>query len=173
MAKLENLGGIAKKNKFTVQVTPPTSLVSEIQASKIDFLAKAVTFPARTLGTTTYRSGGRFALNVPYETTYEGMALTLVNTNDHAPRIFWTDWLEHIQSMDSYNMQYYKKFIGSIKISHFAEDQLFAEEAMSSYQIILHDAYPKGIGAMEYSWAGTELAEFDVDILYSRWTKND
>ena len=54
MSKVENLGGIAKKNRFTVQVTPPRSLVSEIQASKIDFLAKAVSFPARTLGTTTY-----------------------------------------------------------------------------------------------------------------------
>ena len=173
MSQVENLGGIAKKNRFTVQVTKPQSMVSEIQASKIDFLAKAVSFPARTLGTTTYRSGGRFALNVPYETTYEGMALTLVNTNDHAPRIFWTDWLEHIQSMDSYNMQYYKKFIGSIKISHYAENQLFAEESQSSYQITLHDAYPKGIGAIEYSWGGTEFSSFDVDILYSRWTKKD
>ena len=173
MSQVENLGGIAKKNRFTVQVTKPQSMVSEIQASKIDFRAKAVSFPARTLGTTTYRSGGRFALNVPYETTYEAMSLTLVNTNDHAPRIFWTDWLEHIQSMDSYNMQYYKKFIGSIKISHYAENQLFAEESFSSYQITLHDAWPKGIGAIEYSWEGTEFSGFDVDILYSRWTKND
>ena len=173
MSKVENLGGIAKKNRFSVQVTQPTSLKSEIQASKINFLAKAVSFPARAMGTTTYRSGGRFALNVPYETTYEGVALSLMNTNDHAPRIFWTDWLEHIQSMDSYNMQYYKNFIGSIKISHFAENQLFAEESQSSYQITLHDAYPKGIGAIEYSWGGTEFSSFDVDILYSRWTKKD
>ena len=171
MSKLENLGGIAKKNKFTVQVTPPTSLVSEIPASKIDFLAKAVTFPARTLGTTTYRSGGRFALNVPYETTYEGMALTLVNTNDHAPRIFWTDWLEHIQGMNSYNMQYYKKFIGQVKIMNFSEEQNLQEPPSANYEVTLHEAYPKGIGAIELGWENSDLQDFEIDIQYSWWTE--
>ena len=169
MSKVENLGGIAKKNRFTVQVTKPQSMVSEIPASKIDFLAQAVSFPARAMGTTTYRSGGRFALNVPYETTYEGVALSLMNTNDHAPRIFWTDWLEHIQSMDSYNMQYYKKFIGTVKISAYSEDQPI--KTTPKYQITLHQAWPKTISAIELGWENSELADFDIDIAYSRWTE--
>jgi len=60
MSKVDNLGGIARKNRFSVEITPPTSLVSEVQASAINFLAKTVSFPARSFGTTTYRSGGRF-----------------------------------------------------------------------------------------------------------------
>ena len=141
MSKVENLGGIARKNRFSIEIIPPQSLSSSIQSSTINFVAKTVSFPARTLGTTTYRSGGRFGLDVPYETTYEPVSLTMLNTNNHAPRIFWTNWLEHIQGVAgahnrNYNMQYYKKFIGQIKISYYNEThgEAFGED----YNVILH-----------------------------------
>ena len=170
MTKVENLGGLARKNRFSVEITPPTSLGSQIQSSTINFLAKTISFPARSFGTTTYRSGGRFGLEVPYETTYEPVSLTMLNTNNHAPRTFWTSWLEYIQNMNSYNMQYYKKFIGSIKISQYNETHLTAQH--SDYEVILHEAWPKGIGAIEVGWDSSELEEFEIDIQYSWWTSS-
>ena len=146
MSKVDALGGIARKNKFTVEITPPRTLNSSIQASTINFLAKGITFPSRSFGGTTYRSGGRFGLTVPYETTVEAVSLTMVNTNDHAPRIFWTDWFEHIQSVGAdpgrnYNMQYYKNFIGTVKISYY--NNTFKEVGLGTdYKVTLHDAWP-------------------------------
>ncbi len=175
MTKVENLGGIARKNRFSVEITPPSSLSSRIQASTISFLAKTVSFPARSFGTTTYRSGGRFGLEVPYETTFEPVSLTMLNTNNHAPRKFWIDWLEHIQSVEAapghnYNMQYYKKFIGQIKISYYNEthSEAFGED----YNVILHEAWPKTISAIELGWENSELADFEIDIAYSWWTSS-
>ena len=174
MSKVDALGGIARKNKFTVEITPPRTLNSSIQASTINFLAKAISFPARTLGTTTYRSGGRFGLSVPYETTVEAVSLTMVNTNDHAPRIFWTDWFEHIQRIGAdsgrnYNMQYYKNFIGTVKISYYNET--FKEVGLGTdYKVTLHDAWPSVLSAIELGWEAEDLSEFTIDIAYSRWT---
>jgi hypothetical protein len=175
MTKVENLGGLARKNRFSVEITPPSSLSSRIQASTISFLAKTVSFPARSFGTTTYRSGGRFGLEVPYETTFEPVSLTMLNTNNHAPRKFWIDWLEHIQSVEAapghnYNMQYYKKFIGQIKISYYNEthSEAFGED----YNVILHEAWPKTISAIELGWENSELADFEIDIAYSWWTSS-
>ncbi len=168
MSKVENLGGIARKNRFSVEITPPRGLLQDGTAATINFLAKTVSFPARTMGDTTYRSGGQFALSVPYETVFEPVSLTMLNTNNHAPRIFWTKWLEYIQNMNSYNMQYYKKFIGSIKISHYNETH--EKAAREDYSVILHEAWPKGIGAIEVGWENQELEDFEIDIQYSRWT---
>jgi hypothetical protein len=176
MSKVDALGGIARKNKFTVEITPPRTLNSNIQASTINFLAKSVTLPARSLGTTTYRSGGRFGLDVPYETTQEAIGLTMVNTNNHAPRIFWTDWFEHIQSVNpdnrtgnNYNMQYYKNFVGTVKISYY--NDTFKEVGLGTdYEVILHDAWPSTLSAIELGWENSDLGEFDIDIKYSRWT---
>ena len=176
MTKVENLGGLARKDRFSVEITPPTSLSSQIQSSTINFLAKTVSFPARTLGTTTYRSGGRFGLDVPYETTYEPVTISMLNTNNHAPRKFWIDWLEHIQGVAgthnrNYNMQYYKKFIGQIKISHYNES-IHTAGPGAGYVVTLHEAWPKGISAIELGWENSDLSEFEIDIQYSRWTSS-
>ena len=176
MTKVENLGGLARKDRFSVEITPPTSLSSQIQSSTINFLAKTVSFPARSFGTTTYRSGGRFGLTVPYETTQEPVSLTMLNTNDHSPRIFWTDWFEHIQSVDpdnrtsnNYNMQYYKNFVGTVKISYFNDTRIIA--LSPDYVLTLHDAWPSTLSAIELGWESAELIDFSVDIAYSWWTQ--
>ena len=128
MSKVDSLGGLARKNKFTVEVTPPRTLVTDVEASTINFLAKGIGMPARTFGSTTYRSGGRFGLDVPYESTFEPVTITMQNTNNHAPRRFWENWFNHIQDLSSkpagtknYKMQYYKKFIGTIIIKYYNE----------------------------------------------------
>ena len=171
MSKVDALGGIARKNRFTVEIIPPTTLVSVVDASSIDFLAKSVSFPAKTFGTTTYRSTGKFGLDVPYEIAFEPVSLTILNTNNHAARKFWDSWFEHIQSMNSYNMQYYKKFIGTVKISHYSEDAQIADPAQANFQVTLHEAWPKVMSAIEMGWEDSELGDFQVDIAYSWWTQ--
>ena len=175
MAKVDNLGGLVRKNRFSVEITPPQGLRLDGTAAKINFLAKTVSFPGRTMGTSTYRSGGQFSLSVPYETVFEPVSLTILNTGNQAPRKFWNSWFEHIQGVDAeigynYNMQYYKKFIGTVKISTYSEDQPIA--AAAKYQITLHQAWPKTISAIELGWENSELADFDIDIAYSRWTES-
>ena len=48
MSKVDKLGGLVRKNRFSVEITPPNSLSSEIQASSINFLAKTISLPERS-----------------------------------------------------------------------------------------------------------------------------
>ena len=169
MSKLDNKSSYAKRNRFTVEIVPPTTLRTSVQASTIEFLVKSVSFPARTFGTTTYRSGGKFGLEVPYEMTEEPVSITFLGTNDWTPRQFWYDWLEHIQSVDSYNMQYYKNFIGTISILVYDETKKTA--GSPTHKVTLHEAWPKTIGAIELGWESTELVDFEIDIAYSWWSQ--
>jgi hypothetical protein len=169
MAKLDGLGSYAKRNRFTVQIIPPETLVSEVQASDIEFLIKAVSFPSRTFGSTVYRSGGKFGLEVPYEVTEEPVSIVFLGTNDWKARKFWYDWHEHIQSNSSYNMQYYKKFIGTITISVYNEEEVNA--STPTHKVKLHECWPKTVGAIELGWESGELIDFTIDIAYSWWTQ--
>ena len=169
MSKLDALGSYAKRNRFTVEIIPPDSLKTTVQASTIEFLVKAITFPARSFGSTVYRSGGKFGLEVPYEVTEENVSITFLGTNDWQARQFWYDWHEHIQSNSSYNMQYYSKFIGTVTISCYNEEK---DEAKSpSHKVTLHECWPKTIGAIELGWESGELVDFTVDVGYSWWTQ--
>ena len=171
MSKLDNKGSYAKRNRFTVEITKPISMASTVQPSTIDFLVKTVSFPARSFGSTSYRRGGKFALEVPYEMTEEPIDITFLGTNDWAARAFWNDWIDHIQSVDSYNMSYYKDFIGTVKISVYNETEM--DVGNPTHQVTLHEAWPKTIGAIELGWESAELVDFDVSIAYSWWTASD
>ena len=170
MAKLDGLGSYARRNRLTVEIIPPSSLQTEIPARQIEFLVKAINFPSRTFAGTTYRSTGKFGLEVPYEISEEPVEITFLGTNNWAPRKFWYDWHEHIQSTSSYNMQYYKDFIGTISISVYSEE---AKEATGrpTHKVKLHECWPKTISAIELGWESAELVDFTIDIAYSWWTQ--
>ena len=115
MSKADNLGGLARKHKFTVEIIAPKSLNGNPQTAKrnpgsvpaqtIEFLASAASLPGKSYSTTTHRMYG-FGLEVPYEAKYEPVQLTFHNTNDYSPRIFFEDWMSNIARIKSYNMQY-------------------------------------------------------------------
>ena len=170
MARVDNLGGPVKSNKFSVEVTKPTSMRSSVREESINFLAKSATLPGKSLATTNYRYGGKFDLVVPYETTMEPVTIKIMNTGNHAPRIFWNDWFNHIQNTTTYNMQYYEKFIGTVVISHYHDDEENIDPSAASYQVTLHEAYPKGMSAIEVGWESAEFQDFDVDMQYSWWS---
>ncbi len=179
MAKLDGLGTYAKRNRFTVEIIPPTTMSSSVNASSIEFLVKSVSFPAAAFGTTTYRSGGKFGLEVPYERTEEPVTITFLGTNDWTPRKFWYDWVEHIQSTDSYNMNYYKSFIGTCSISVYNEQAKIAGGGQvgsgidaPTHKVTLHECWPKTMSAIELGWESGELVDFSVDLTYSWWTQN-
>ena len=81
MARVDNLGGPVKSNKFSVEVTPPTTMRSSVTPDTINFLAKSASLPGKALATTNYRYGGKFDLVVPYETTQEPVTIKIMNTN--------------------------------------------------------------------------------------------
>jgi len=170
MARVDNLGGPAKKHKFSVEVKPPDSLKSNVTADTINFLAKSVSFPGKSLATTEYRYGGKFALVVPYETTMEPVGITFMNTADQSPRIFWNDWFNHIQDMNNYNMRYYEKFTGVVTLNQYLDEADSIDPSNASYQVTLHEAYPKGMSAIEVGWENADLQDFEIDMQYSWWT---
>ena len=169
MSRVDNLGGPAKRNKFSVEVTPPTSMRTSVTADSINFLAKAVAFPAKTLAMTEYRYGGKFSLSVPYETTLEPVTINVMNTNNHAPRIFWNQWFNHIQNMTTYNMTYYNKFVGTVALHMYLDEAESINPENPSYSVTLFEAYPKGMSAIEVGWENADLQDFEIDMQYSWW----
>ena len=170
MARVDGLGGPVRKNRFSVEVTPPTSMVSSITGTSVDFLAKAVSFPAKTLGGTEFRYAGKYSIKVPYETTYENVAITLLNTGNYSPRKFWNNWFNHIQNNNSKNMQYYDKFVGSVTISHYLDDEESINPTRAAHRVTLHNAWPITMNAIEMTWENAELMDFQIDLNYTYWT---
>ena len=177
MSKVDNLGSLARKHKFTIQIIEPSVLrtgsiegngwgVESSQVpSKIEFLASAASLPGKSFATTTHRMYG-FGLDVPYEASYEPVQLTFLNTNDYSPRTFFEDWMANIARIKSYNMHYYDDFISDVMIT--AYDDLNDKK----YECKLIESWPKSMSAIEMGWDGQDVQTFTVDIQYSWWVSD-
>ena len=178
MSKVDNLGSLARKHKFTIQIIEPSALLNarseygtggsvsgSVNPSKIEFLASAASLPGKSFATTTHRMYG-FGLDVPYEASYEPVQLTFLNTNDYSPRTFFEDWMANIARIKSYNMNYYKDYISDVMITAYDDMNI------SRYQCKLIESYPKSMSAIELGWDGQDVQTFTVDIQYSWWVSD-
>ena len=176
MSKADNLGSLARKHKYTIEIIAPKALRDNegpsfgsvnrfhphITPDTIEFLVSAASLPGKSYSKTTHRMYG-FGLQVPYEAKYEPVQLTFHNTNDYSPRIFFEDWMSNIARIKSYNMHYYTDFISTVKI-HTYDDQ-----DIKRYSCELVESYPSNMSAIELGWDGVEVQTFTVDIQYSWW----
>ena len=166
MTNVENLGGYAQRHKYSVQIIPPTALQSSVGPDKIDFLAKSVLMPRKGFATTEQRIYG-INKTVPYETSFEPVLLTMINTNDWAPRIFWDEWLDHIQNPSTKNMTYYKESVGTVYINHY--DDSHTSIGSPNYTVTLKEAWPENISAIALAWENKDIQDFEISLRYKYW----
>ena len=167
MSEMGNLGGYAQRHKYSVQIIPPTALQSSIGPDKIDFLAKSVLMPRKGFATTEHQTYG-IRRTVPYEQTFEPVLLTMINTNDWAPRIFWDEWLDHIQNPDTKNLTYYGESVGTVYIDHY--DDSHTSPGIPNYSVTLKEAWPENISAIALAWENKDVQDFEISLRYKSWS---
>ena len=168
MSSVEEMGGLSKRNKYSLSITPPNSLRSNIGSGKIDFLALSVLMPSKQFSTTEQRIYG-INKTVPYETGYEPILLTMFNPQDWSTRKFWDEWLDHIQPPGSKNMRYYKSMIGQIEISHYDEEETRINPSNARYTAVLTEAWPERISAYTMGYDNGDFGSFEISIRYKQW----
>ena len=97
--------------------------------------------------------------------------MSFINTNNFNPKIFWEDWLDHIQPAKTRNIQYYKNIIGSIKIFQFSDTAGSPEPGKENYICTLEEAWPESISEITLDWEDAEIMKFDISIRYKSWSR--
>ena len=170
IAEADNKGSLANANKFSVTIIPPTTMYSEVPNGTIDFLCHTAEFPGMTLATTEDRLYG-IEIAKPYATTFEAVTLTFYVTNDFSTKIFFEDWMRHIQHPKSKNMRYYDEFTGSVEIYHYAEHTDVPAPGMHTYRTFLTEAWPITVQEHELNWDSGEIMEIQIQISYRDWNR--
>ena len=170
MTKAETMGGLSRRWKFSVSITPPA--VFTVPTGKIDFLAISVSMPEKSMATTEQRIYG-INKTVPYETAYAPVLLTMMNPQDWSTRKFWDEWLDHIQNPSSKNMRYYKSMIGQIEIAVYDDKAGHGTNVINPnqarYTVVLNEAWPERISPYALGWEAAEFGNFEISIRYKTW----
>ena len=167
MSSVEEMGGLSRRNRYSMSITPPTSSSFSIPSGKIDFLAISCLLPSKQFATTENRIYG-FSKNIPYDVTYEPILVTFLNPNDWSTRKFWDEWLDYIQNPSSFNMQYYSKCTGTVEISVFDEEDTSLSDT-PRYTAVLQEAWPERMSAYALGYENSDLGNFEVSLRYKQW----
>jgi len=168
MGGIEEMGGISRRWKYSVSISPPLSMANSVPTGKIDFLALSIMMPGKTMSGTEQMIYG-INKTVPYLTTYDPVLLTMLNPNDWSARKFWDEWLDHIHSPSSKNVRYYKNWIGQVEISHYDDEATELSPNNAKYTVVLEEAWPERMGPYALGWENTELGNFEISLRFKEW----
>lgn len=155
--------GLARMNRFTVQLTPPNGDSSVVRKTLL-FCEKA-SLPGVNYATTQNRSFGEFR-EVPYEKLFDTCQMTFHVDRHMTVRKIFDDWIGFIQNPVNRSFNWYERYITDVKI------QVQDLEDKTQYEVTLYEAYPKAVASIGLDAEGKDTMRLDVTFQYKYWTSN-
>ena len=173
--------GYSKANRYEVVVGLPAgtnnaeagdsaqsgNLLSQLHgetARRISFRCDSISMPGRNLRTA--MNGNIYG--PPHEMvqgqTFAEVAATFYMGSDMAERYFFEEWQKVSYNPDTYNINYYKEYVGAIEIYALNE----RDERMMGVR--LEECFPKTIDAVPFAHASSNaINKVGVSFAYRYW----
>ena len=177
--------GYSKANRYEVIISLPTgvsgadtastgtaadaksvrALESGGTARRISFRCDSISMPGRNLRSV--MNGNIYG--PPHEIvqglTFAEVAATFYAGSDMGERIFFEEWQKVTYNPQTYDMNYYKEYVGSIEI------YTLNEQDERTYGVKLWEVFPKTIDAVPLSHASSNtINKVGVSFAYKYWT---
>lgn len=175
--------GYAKANRYEVLIFLPTGasgtssqdagdaalngnilkLRGEV-SRRISFRCDTISIPGRNLRT--QMNGNIYG--PPHEMvqgqTFAPISASFYCGTDMAERYFFEEWQKVSYNPDTYNVNYYKEYVGALEIYQLDEQD------NRTYGIRLEEAFPKTIGEIAYGHASSnQINKVNIEFAYRHW----
>ena len=170
--------GGARPSLFTVTLRSPPTLSNHINLPRSEFLVKATSLPASTVGTYDLFFHGK-AIKVAGDRTFETWDTTIINDEDFGIRVALEKWM-NLVSDHQLNIRSRKRIGGRQKDSSLREGEsapykmdIFVTQFSKAGEHLHHyhflGAFPTTLSAIPLDWGTQEIEEYTVTWTYDRW----
>lgn len=156
--------GLARTNRFGVMFTPPNN-VNPTHMRKLMLFCDQAVLPGVNYSTVQNRSFGEVR-EVPYEKLFDTAQMTFLVDKDMIVKGIFDQWIQSIQNPITRTFNYYNDYISNLTI----EVQDINEN--TRYEVVLYEAYPKTISAINLSHDSKEVMKVVVTFQYKYWTSS-
>ena len=167
IASLHGKDGYAVPNRFEVIITAPTPNYAE--QKRVSMRCESINLPGRNLNSLTDSNIYGPTREIVDGVTYaDDINMTFQASSGLDERVFFEKWQELAFDERSWNVGYYKDYIGRVDI------YLMNRQDERKYGIQLMEAFPKTIGPTDLNQsASTELIKLAVTFSFRYWTTLD
>ena len=149
---------------FTAQSQNVQSLLGGETARRISFRCSQITIPGRSLRTAV--NGNIYGPNhqIVQGQTFANVEAQFYCGSDLAERYFFEEWQKITYNPYTYNINYYKEYVGSVEIYQLNEQD------ERTFGCKLMEVFPKTVDALSYSHASNnEIHKVSVEFAYRYW----
>jgi hypothetical protein len=161
-----NRSGIAKSNRFELQILPPASLQSFSNESRLVNLYCDITnLPGMSIATKGLKLYGP-AYQRPVSSEFNGEAINMTFYLDQKMNVkaFFDAWMFKTVNPNSFNVNYADQYISQIKITQLDERD------REKYSVYLEDAFPRAMSIVDLSASAVNQAgRLNMTFAYRRW----
>ena len=168
IASLRGKDSYAVPNRFDVLILPPV-IGRRFKAQEVSLRCESILLPGRNLNTLTDGMPyGPTREIVDGVTFAEDIAMTFVASSGLDERVFFEEWQELAFNQKSWNVGFYKDYIGTVQI------YTLNRQDQRRYGIKLVEAFPKTISGTDLSQAtNNEIIKTSVSFSFRYWETLD
>lgn len=158
--------GIAKSERFSVQIYPPAALTNLTNnlAPDLMYQCEAAELPGVSLITTDYRTVGP-SKSLATMTTYNELSLSFYCTSDFYEKPFFEAWIEYINPRSlGWDFRYKSEYATTLDIFQY---DLTGDKII--YVARLIRAYPIAVHALPLHWQDDSVHRLSVLFKYDRF----
>ena len=156
-------GGLARSNKWSVDIAKRISGIKAFEGVDGIVLAESVTLPGRTLGTSEYTTN-RETLKTVYTFIDDPVTITFLLTNDYQTKKFFDAWMTEIIDPDTYRLGYKDTYASTVNIHQLDTTN------KKIYNVTLEKAYPIVQSSIELSnVTENDITRLTVTFAYDRY----
>jgi hypothetical protein len=154
--------GLMRNNRFSVFFSIPSGIQQSIDLRKVMLYCDSVTLPPVTVETAQAKTFGEFR-EMPYNRLFDNISMTFYVDNSMQVKLLFDEWINSIQDPTTRTFNYYKTYVTDLNIDVFdvAEGQ--------RYQVVLYEAYPKAISAVQMDYSNKDVMKLQVSMNYKYW----
>lgn len=153
--------GIARTNRFTVDLSPPKALGENVKRMLL-FCEKA-SLPGINIATAQARTYGELR-EMPYERLFDPVQLTFHVDRNMTIKTIFDEWMGYIINPSDRTMGYYSNYVTPMTI------RIQDLEDKTTYLVQLYEAYPKSVGSVSLDAGNNnDTMRLDVTFNYKYW----
>ena len=166
VAQVSYAGGLARVNRYRVDIPVPKLVGSSVQYSDINMMqlfCDSVQLPGLNVNTAQNRTFGEVR-EIPYEFLYEPIQLTFYTDATMKIKSIFDYWIKSIQTGTSRTYNYYKDYIAPtmrIYVDNIQDE--------TTYVVVAYEVYPKLLSAINLSYEGKDVMKVSVSLVHKYW----
>lgn len=152
--------GLARHSHYEVQFSLPRTNTQGDRLASI--FCAATNLPGKSIATQPSRIYGENR-EMPYEVMYEPVTFSFYSDSGMELKKAFDRWMNLVIDPSTRQIRYYDDYVRQIDI------RLLNVDESEPYHVILFEAYPKSVQAIQLDYANKEAMRFDVTIQYRYW----